>query len=76
MVSTLQKRWDTGRYLRTYAAGEQWEPIILPIKGPSAGDLLDHFDEARKSSGMPVSAAPGQSDSPLSSGRSEAATWA
>lgn len=47
MVSTLQKRWDTGRYLRTYAAGEQWEPIILPIKGPSAGDLLDHFDEAR-----------------------------
>jgi len=48
LVSTLQKRWNTGRYLRAYAAGEQWEPITLPVKGPSAGDLLDLFDEARK----------------------------
>ena len=48
LVSTLQKRWNTGRYLRAYAARARWESITLPVKGPSAGDLLDHFDEARK----------------------------
>ena len=48
LVSTLQKRWDSGRYLRAYAAGDKWAPITLPVKGPSAEDLLDHFDEARK----------------------------
>jgi hypothetical protein len=48
LVSTLQKRWDTGQYLRAYAAGKPWEPITLPVKGPSAGDLLDLFDDARK----------------------------
>ena len=48
LVSKLQKRWDTGRYLRAYAADEKWEPITLGVKGPSAADLLDHFDEARK----------------------------
>ena len=48
LVSTLQKRWDTGRYLRAYAEADQWEPITLPVKGPSAADLLDLFDEARK----------------------------
>ena len=48
LVSTLQKRWDTGRYLRAHAAGDKWAPITLPVKGPSAEDLLDHFDEARK----------------------------
>lgn len=48
LISTLQKRWNTGRYLRAYAAGDRWESITLPVKGPSAGDLLDLFDEARK----------------------------
>jgi hypothetical protein len=48
LVSTLNKRWNTGRYLRAYAAGERWESITLPVKGPSAEDLLDHFDDARK----------------------------
>ena len=48
LVSTLQRRWNTGRYLRAYAAKERWESITLLVKGPSAGDLLDHFDEARK----------------------------
>jgi hypothetical protein len=48
LVSTLQKRWNTGRYLRAYAARARWESITLPVNGPSAGDLLDHFDEARK----------------------------
>jgi hypothetical protein len=48
LVSKLQKRWNTGQYLRAYAAADRWESITLPVKGPSAGDLLDHFDEARK----------------------------
>lgn len=43
----LRRRWETGRYLRSYAADELWEPITLRIKGPSASELLAHFDDAR-----------------------------
>jgi hypothetical protein len=48
LVSMLKKRWDTGRYLRAYAASEPWEPFALPIKGPTAPEFLDHFDAARR----------------------------
>jgi len=48
LVSVLRKRWDTGRYLRAYAASEPWEPLALPVKGPTAAEFLDHFDAARR----------------------------
>ena len=27
---------------------EPWQPVGLPVKGPTAGELLDHLDEARQ----------------------------
>jgi len=46
LVATLRRRWDSGRYLRSYAEGAEWVPIELPVKAPSAAELLDRFDEA------------------------------
>jgi hypothetical protein len=46
LVATLRKRWNSGRYLRDYASGTPWQPITLPVKGPTATELLDYFDEA------------------------------
>jgi hypothetical protein len=43
---TLRKRWATGRYLRDYAGNVPWAPIELPVKAPSASELLDQFDAA------------------------------
>ncbi len=45
LVATLRKRWDSGRYLRAYASGDAWEPVALPVKAPTAAELLADFDE-------------------------------
>jgi hypothetical protein len=46
LIATLRKRWATGRYLSDYAANVPWTPIELPVKAPSASELLDQFDDA------------------------------
>jgi hypothetical protein len=46
LVAILRKRWTTGRYLREYAQGLPWTPVELPVKAPSAAELLDRFEEA------------------------------
>jgi hypothetical protein len=46
LVTTVRKQWDAERYLRSYAEGAQWVPIELPVKAPSAAQLLDRFNEA------------------------------
>ncbi len=47
LIDTLNKRWLTGRYLRERFQQNQWEPIVLSIKGPSASEILDHLAEAQ-----------------------------
>jgi len=47
LIATLRKRWDKGQWLSRYAAGDPWDPLVLPVRGPNAAELLDHFDEAR-----------------------------
>jgi hypothetical protein len=46
LVATLHKRWKSGRFLREYAEGLPWAPIELPVKSPSADELLHRFDDA------------------------------
>lgn len=46
LIVILRKRWATGRYLRDYAENVPWTPIELPVKAPSANELLDQFDDA------------------------------
>jgi hypothetical protein len=47
LVATLRRRWETGIYLKSYAAGEPWQPVSLPVKGPGATDLLERLDASR-----------------------------
>jgi hypothetical protein len=46
-TADLMRRWRSGAVLSAYAAGEAFEPINLPIRGPSAGDLGSRFGEAQ-----------------------------
>jgi hypothetical protein len=46
LIATLRRRWATGRYLRDYASGLPWTPVELPVKAPTAAELLDRFEEA------------------------------
>jgi hypothetical protein len=44
----LKRRWESGRYLHDYGASVPWEPVALPVTGPTAAELLDRFEEARQ----------------------------
>ncbi|NNN07626.1 MAG: hypothetical protein HKL85_00330 [Acidimicrobiaceae bacterium] len=46
VIMTLRKRWSTGSYLSDYAGNVTWTPIELPVKAPTASELLDQFGEA------------------------------
>jgi hypothetical protein len=46
LVATLHRRWKSGRFLREYADGLPWIPIDLPVKAPTADELLHRFDNA------------------------------
>ncbi len=43
--AVLRRRWEAGRPLKAYAAGEAWMPAALPIRGPRADELLDRLEE-------------------------------
>lgn len=44
----MRRRWDDGSLLRAWANGEPFPVIEVPLRGPSAADLGEHFDAARR----------------------------
>jgi hypothetical protein len=43
--ATLRRRWDTGAALTARARGDPFEPIDLPIRGPTASELGGRYAE-------------------------------
>jgi len=43
----LAKRWATGQYLRAYGRGVPFEPISLPLRGPSASELGSRYADVQ-----------------------------
>jgi hypothetical protein len=46
--AAVRKKWDSGVLLARFADGQEWEPLSLPIRGPSARQLGEHLAEARQ----------------------------
>ena len=46
LVDVLRRRWQ--RYLKDYACGSDWQPVVLPVRGPAARDVLDRFEDVRR----------------------------
>lgn len=46
VVETLRRKWTSGRYLTAAADGHPFEPIGVPLKGPTAADALQHYEQA------------------------------
>ena len=44
----VHRLWDRGRILSSLATGDSIFPLRLALKRPSAAELRDHFDEARR----------------------------
>jgi hypothetical protein len=47
VIAVLRKRWDTGVFLVMFARGQDWQPLGIPIRGPTAGELASRFADAR-----------------------------
>lgn len=43
----LRRRWDSGGALAAYGEGRPWEPVGVPVRGPSAGELASDLDRVR-----------------------------
>jgi hypothetical protein len=47
VVRTLRRRWDSGTYLSSRCTGRQWQPVSVPVKGPSVAELGEDFAAAQ-----------------------------
>jgi hypothetical protein len=47
VIAALRRRWDRGDFLTMIALGSPWEPLAVPLRTPTAGQLADHFGAAQ-----------------------------
>jgi hypothetical protein len=45
--ATVRKKWDSGALLARFAAGLDWEPLGIPIRGPSPRQIGESLAEVR-----------------------------
>jgi hypothetical protein len=46
--AAVRKKWDSGALLGRFAAGQEWEPLGIPIRGPSARLIGEHLADVRQ----------------------------
>ena len=46
--ASIRKKWDSGVLLARFAAGQEWEPLGVPIRGPSARLIGEQLAEVRQ----------------------------
>jgi hypothetical protein len=44
----LRKKWDSGALLTGHAAGGEWEPIAVPLRGPAAREMGVRLAEVQR----------------------------
>jgi hypothetical protein len=45
--TAIRKKWDAGALLARYADGQDWEPLSVAIRGPSAREIGERLAEVR-----------------------------
>lgn len=45
---TLRRRWDSGRALTAYGQRQPWEPLAVPLRGPTAAEVASDLERARR----------------------------
>jgi hypothetical protein len=46
--TAIRRKWDSGALLAQYAAGQDWEPLHIAIRGPSAREIGERLAEVRR----------------------------
>lgn len=47
IAAKVRRRWDDGSLLRAYAEGELFEPIEMPLRGPTAAQIAEDLGAAQ-----------------------------
>lgn len=47
VVGVLRRRHEKGEFLTRFAAGAEWEPLAIRLKGPTARDVANNFAAAQ-----------------------------
>jgi hypothetical protein len=48
VVQVLRRRWDSGVFLTARVTGRPWQPVSVPVRGPSAAELGENFASAQE----------------------------
>lgn len=43
VVRKLRRRWDSGEFLTSFASGEDWVALDVPLRGPTGAELAGSF---------------------------------
>ena len=46
--AAVRRKWDSGALLTRFTAGQQWEPLSIPVRGPSARQIGEYLPEVRQ----------------------------
>jgi len=47
IAAWLEKKWLSGALLTAFAAGRDWEPMGVPLRGPTAGEIAGRLAEVQ-----------------------------
>lgn len=47
VIAKLQRRWDRGDFLTMFASGQEWVPLAIPLRSPTASDLGTRFGDVQ-----------------------------
>ena len=47
VAAWLEKKWLSGALLTAFAAGRDWEPMGVPLRGPTAGEIAGRLAEVQ-----------------------------
>jgi hypothetical protein len=45
--AVVQRKWESGALLARFAAGQSWEPLGIPIRGPTVAQIGHRLDDVR-----------------------------
>ncbi|MEQ4303977.1 Wadjet anti-phage system protein JetD domain-containing protein [Plantactinospora sp. B6F1] len=48
LVDRLRRRWETGEFLTALGRGTPWQPVVVPLRAPTAAELADNFGAAQE----------------------------
>jgi hypothetical protein len=48
VLDVLRRRWRAGAWLTDMANLQSWDPLAVPLRGPTATDLADRYDDVQR----------------------------